>query len=342
MRGIVCTIGPASRRMSVLERMAKSGMTIARLNLAHGSLDEHRRDIRTLAKVSARVGKKIRILMDLPGPKIRIGELRAQPVMLKTGREVTLTTRRVLGTGRLIPVVFERLPESVSRGGTIYINDGFIQLEVLAISGTEVRCRVIIGGAVLSRKGVNLPGAKILDDAVSDEDLALVDFGLKQGVSMFGISFVRHADDVVKVKEFARKRGKKIDAVAKIERRDALRNIEGIIKAADAVMVARGDLGVEIPIEDIAGVQKSIVYCGKLLHKPVITATQMLESMTDNIRPTRAEVTDVANAILDGADAVMLSEETAIGNYPVETVQMMRRIIASIERWRRTDRRLAC
>ena len=342
MRGIVCTIGPASRRMSVLERMAKSGMTIARLNLAHGSLDEHRRDIRTLAKVSARVGKKIRILMDLPGPKIRIGELRAQPVMLKTGREVTLTTRRVLGTGRLIPVVFERLPKSVSRGGTIYINDGFIQLEVLAISGTEVRCRVIIGGAVLSRKGVNLPGAKILDDAVSDEDLALVDFGLKQGVSMFGISFVRHADDVVKVKEFARKRGKKIDAVAKIERRDALRNIEGIIKAADAVMVARGDLGVEIPIEDIAGVQKSIVYCGKLLHKPVITATQMLESMTDNIRPTRAEVTDVANAILDGADAVMLSEETAIGNYPVETVQMMRRIIASIERWRRTDRRLAC
>jgi len=232
MKGIVCTVGPASRRMSVLERMAKSGMTIARLNLSHGSLDEHRLDIRTLAKVSDRVGKKIRILMDLPGPKIRIGHLRAQPLMLKNGREVTLTTRRVLGTERIIPVVFDRLPETVSRGGTIYINDGFVQLEVLGVSRTEVRCRVIIGGAVLSRKGINLPGAKILDDAVSDKELALVDFGLTQGVSMFGISFVRHADDVIKFKEFARKKGKKIDAVAKIERRDAIRNFEGIIEAA--------------------------------------------------------------------------------------------------------------
>ncbi|MFH0813330.1 MAG: pyruvate kinase [Pseudomonadota bacterium] len=332
---IVCTIGPASRSESVLRKLVKGGMNVARLNFAHGSLEEHREDIRRIRSVASQLNQLVMILIDLPGPKIRIGKLQDEPVVLKKGASVTLTTNDILGTASLIPVNYKQLPESVAKGGTIYLNDGFIQLKVLEVSGTEVRCKVAIGGQLLSHKGLNLPNAKILIDPVTDQDLEFVEFGLQEGVETFSVSFVEKADDLIKVKEFARKRGRSINVVAKIERAEAVKNIDEILEVADAIMVARGDLGVQLPIEEVPGVQKKLIHKANFLGRPVITATQMLGSMTENIRPTRAEATDVANAILDGTDAVMLSEETTIGKYPVDTVKMMVRIAMSIEHQRR-------
>jgi pyruvate kinase len=337
--GIVCTIGPSSCNPRILQQMIKSGMDVARLNFSHGTLPEHRRYINLIRKTASRLKRKVDILADLPGPKIRVGKLKPSPLKLKKGAKVVLTTRKVTGTKSLIPVPYKRLTDSVRRGGIIYLNDGFIQLRVMNISGDEVRCKVVIGGRLLSHKGLNIPGAKMYVDAVTPHDLALVDFALGEGVSNFGISFVTSAADIVKVRDFAKRRNKKVYLVAKIERAQAIENLDAILKASDAIMVARGDLGVDIPIEDVAGVQKTIIRKANRAGRPVITATQMLESMVDNIRPTRAEVTDVANAILDGTDAVMLSEESAIGRYPVETVEMMGKIASSIERWTRRNSR---
>jgi len=277
----------------------------------------------------------VTILIDLPGPKIRIGTLQNEPLVLKKDDTVTLTADNILGTVSRIPINYTQLSQSVSKGSLIYLNDGFLQLRVLEVSGDEVRCRVIIGGPLLSQKGLKIPRAKISMDPITDKDLDFVDLGLKEGVDTFGTSFIEKADDIRKVKQFARKRGKSIYVVAKIERAEAARNIDEILDVADAIMIARGDLGVQISIEDVPVVQKKLIRKANLLGRPVITATQMLQSMTENIRPTRAEVTDVANAILDGTDAVMLSEETAIGKYPVETVKMMARIAMSTERQRR-------
>jgi pyruvate kinase len=333
---IVCTIGPASSAESVIKDLIKSGMNVARLNFSHGNPEEHREDIRRIRSIAAQLDRVVTILIDLPGPKIRIGKLQNERLVLKKGDNVTLTTQDILGTASRIPVNYKRLPETVSKGSLIYLNDGFLQLRVQGVSSDEVRCKVIIGGPLLSNKGLNLPRAKISMDPITDKDLDFVDLGLKEGVDTFGTSFIEKADDIRKVKEFARKRGKSICVVAKIERAEAARNIDEILDVADAIMIARGDLGVQIPIEDVPAVQKKLIRKANLLGRPVITATQMLESMTENIRPTRAEVTDVANAILDGTDAVMLSEETAIGKYPVETVKMMARIAMSIERQRRS------
>jgi len=310
-------------------------MNVARLNFSHGNPEEHRGDIRRIRSIAAQLDRVVTILIDLPGPKIRIGKLQNEPLVLKKGDNVTLATQDILGTASRIPVNYKRLPETVSKGSLIYLNDGFLQLRVQGVSSDEVRCKVIIGGPLLSNKGLNLPRAKISMDPITDKDLDFVGLGLKEGVDTFGTSFIEKADDIRKVKEFARKRGKSIHVVAKIERAEAARNIDEILDVADAIMIARGDLGVQIPIEDVPAVQKKLIRKANLLGRPVITATQMLESMTENIRPTRAEVTDVANAILDGTDAVMLSEETAIGKYPVETVKMMARIAMSIERQRR-------
>lgn len=332
---IVCTIGPASCSRAVLKELIRSGMGVARLNFSHGNLEDHREYIRRIRSGATRLGRVVTILIDLPGAKIRIGKLQNEPLVLKRGNYVTLTPKDILGTASLIPVDYKRLPESVSKGRVIYLNDGFVQLRVQETSDHEVRCKVIIGGQLLSHKGLNLPRAKIFIDAVTDRDLDFVDFGLKEGIDAFCISFVEKADDILKVKEFARKKGKSIYVVAKIERAEAVKNIEEILDVADAIMIARGDLGVQIPIADVPAVQKKLIQKANILGRPVITATQMLQSMTENIRPTRAEVTDVANAILDGTDAVMLSEETAIGKYPVETVKMMARIATSIERQRR-------
>ena len=329
---IVCTIGPASRSETVLEELMRWGMNVARLNFAHGTIEGHREDIRRIRLAAAKLERSCMILADLPGPKIRIGKLTSDPLLLKKGNRVTLTTKDVPGTAERISVNYERLPESVSRGSVIFLNDGFIQLEVEESAADEVVCRVVIGGPLLSHKGLNLPGAKIFIDTVTDRDLHFVDFALKEGVDAFGVSFVEKADDILKVRNFARERGRAVHVIAKIERAEAVRNIDEILDAADALMIARGDLGVQIPVEDVPAVQKRLIRKANLLGRPVITATQMLLSMTENIRPTRAEASDVANAILDGTDAVMLSEETAIGRYPAEAVDMMARIAVSIER----------
>lgn len=332
---IVCTIGPASRTDSIIKNLIKSGMNVARLNFSHGNTENHRQDIRRIRSIASHLERVVTILIDLPGPKIRIGKLQNEPLVLKKDDNVTLTADNILGTVLRIPVNYTQLSQSVSKGSLIYLNDGFLQLRVREVSGDEVRCKVMIGGPLLSQKGLNIPRAKISMDPITDKDLDFVDLGLKEGVDTFGTSFIESADDIRKVKEFARKRGKSINVVAKIERAEAARNIDEILNVADAIMIARGDLGVQISIEDAPAVQKKFIRKANLLGRPVITATQMLESMTENIRPTRAEVTDVANAILDGTDAVMLSEETAIGKYPVETVKMMARIAMSTERQRR-------
>jgi pyruvate kinase len=317
------------------------GMNVARLNFAHGTLQGHREDIRRIRAVASRLQRHCMIMVDLPGPKIRIGKLLDEPLLLEKGNEVILTVKDLVDTPNHIPVEYKRLPESVNPGSLIFINDGFIQLQVEKVSGEEVFCRTIIGGPLLSHKGLNLPGIKILVDAVSDTDLEFVAFALQEGVDAFGVSFAEEADDILKVKGFTQKRGQSVHVVAKIERAEAINNFDSILSAADAIMIARGDLGVQIPLQDVPGVQKKLIHKANLLDRPVITATQMLLSMTENIRPTRAEVSDVANAILDGTDAVMLSEETAIGRYPVEAVEMITQIATSAERERKAVRALA-
>lgn len=338
---IVCTIGPASRSETVLEQLMLQGMNVALLNFAHGTVQGHREDIRRIRTVAARTEHSCLIMADLPGPKIRIGKLMNEPLLLEKGKAVILTVQNPAGAADQIPAEYKRLPESVKSGSLIFLNDGFIQLQVEKVSGDKVFCRTLIGGPLLSYKGLNLPGVKIFADAVSDTDLEFVAFALREGVDAFGVSFAETADDIRKVKAFAQKGGQSAYVVAKIERAEAIANFDEIIAAADAVMIARGDLGVQIPIEDVPSVQKKLINKANLMGRPVITATQMLLSMTENIRPTRAEVSDVANAIFDGTDAVMLSEETAIGKYPVETVEMIAKIATATERERKAVNALA-
>ncbi|NWH04788.1 pyruvate kinase [Desulfobacter latus] len=329
---IVCTIGPASRSEAVLEQLMLRGMNVARLNFAHGTRQGHREDIRRIETVAARLQHHCLIMVDLPGPKIRIGQLLEEPLLLEKGDEAVLIIKDLAAAPNQIPVAYKRLPESVTAGDVIFLNDGFIQLRVEKVSGKDVFCQTVIGGPLLSYKGLSIPGVKIVAEAVSQTDLAFVDFSLQEGVNAFGVSFVETAADLLKVKEFAQKRGHSAYVVAKIERAEAIDNIDEILLAADAIMIARGDMGVQIPLQDVPAVQKKLIRKANLLGRPVITATQMLVSMTENIRPTRAEVSDVANAILDGTDAVMLSEETAIGRYSAEAVEMLSKIAISTER----------
>ncbi|HBI14739.1 MAG TPA: pyruvate kinase [Desulfobulbaceae bacterium] len=338
---IVCTIGPASRSEAVLEQLMRVGMNVARLNFAHGTLDGHRQVIRRIRAVAEKLQRHCMIMADLPGPKIRIGKLLEEPLLLEKGDEVVLTVKDLMGTPTQIPVEYKRLPESVTPGNLIFLNDGFIQLQVVKVLGEEVFCRTVIGGPLLSHKGLSIPGVKVVADAVSETDLEFVAFALQQGVDAFGVSFAETAEDILKVKRFVQKKGQSAYVLAKIERAEAIGNFDGILSAADAIMIARGDLGVQIPLQDVPAVQKRLIHQANLLGRPVITATQMLVSMTENIRPTRAEVSDVANAILDGTDAVMLSEETAIGRYPVEAVEMINKIAISAEREKKTIRALA-
>lgn len=330
---IVCTIGPASRSPEMLVRMARAGMNVARLNLSHGTFDEHRENIKNIRAAVDATGLPITILIDLPGPKIRIGDLAHEPLELEKDEVVTLTTDPAPGDSSRIPVEFPQFPQLVSEGSTVFLNDGFLQLRVDEVSGKDVRATVVIGGPLLSRKGMSLVGGGgiVALSAVTDRDLECIEFGLDEGLDTFSISFIERSEDIRKAREYAAKSGKFIRVIAKIERQEALANLDEILQETDGVMIARGDLGVQTPIEDVPAVQKQIIQKANILGRPVITATQMLMSMTDNIRPTRAEVTDVANAILDGTDAVMLSEETSIGKYPVDTVAMMAKIARSTE-----------
>jgi pyruvate kinase len=326
---IVCTIGPSSRSETVLKGLIDAGMDVARVNFSHGTRDEHRAVFDTIRSLSDSVA----IMQDLRGPKIRIGEIAGGEMHLADGEMLKLTPRDVPGEAGLIHVTYPELPQDVSPGDGIYMADGTIHLEVERIEGDEVHCRVVHGGILASRKGVNLPGVKISAPALTAEDRSDIAFGLELGMDYVALSFVRCAGEVEEVKRLIREAGSTARVVAKIEKREALRELEAIIDAADALMIARGDLGVEIAPEEVPVVQKSIVMECLKRGKPVITATQMLESMTSSERPTRAEASDVANAVIDGTDAVMLSAETAIGAYPVETVHMMRRIIERTERY---------
>jgi pyruvate kinase len=311
--------------------MIESGMNVARLNGSHGDFKEHAENIHHIRAAASKRRRMVSIMIDLPGVKMRIGHLQNGSVLLKKGDKVVLTTKNVLGTQACIPVEYKQLPKNVTKGQVIFLNDGFIQLKVDKVSGHEVLCRVLIGGKLLTHKGLNLPGKNLNINPITARDLKIVDFGLKHGVHVFGLSFVERPRDIIKVREFAKKRGHSVYLVAKIERRGAIENFDEILKAADAVMIARGDLGVEVPIEEVPGIQKRLIQKANIMGRPVITATQMLESMTQNVRPTRAEVNDVANAILDGTDAIMLSQETAIGAYPIETVRMMAKIAVTTE-----------
>ncbi len=333
---IVCTIGPASRDRDMLRRLISSGMNVARLNFSHGEPSEHAKDILAIRETAAELKKNVAILADLPGPKIRIGEIKGGSCVLRKGERVVLTIREVEGTSSFIPVQFEEFPECVNIGDRVFLNDGFIELKAEQKTGKDVICEVVIGGTLLSKKGMNLPDSHVTAKAVTEKDYELLSFGMEQGVDMFGLSFVGAPEDVVKVREFAKAKGHDIFIVSKIERTDALNNIDSIIEASDGIMVARGDLGVEIAIEEVPIVQKQLILKSNLASKPVITATQMLESMTANTRPTRAEVTDAANAIYDGTDAVMLSEETAIGKYPEEALSMLAKIALTAETRRST------
>ncbi|MDX9835382.1 MAG: pyruvate kinase [Desulfobulbus sp.] len=337
---IVCTIGPASRSEAVLEQLMLRGMNVARLNFAHGTLEGHREDIRRIRTVAAGLKRHCLIMVDLPGPKMRIGQLVEEPLLLEKGEEAVLTVKDRADDPKHIPVAYKWLPQSVTPGDVVFLNDGFIQLQVEKVVGGEVFCRTVIGGPLLSHKGLSIPGVKIMAEAVSETDLAFIDFALGEGVEVFGVSFVESAGDLLKVKEFAQKKGHSASVVAKIERAEALENIDEILSVTDAIMIARGDLGVQIPLQDVPAVQKKLIRKANMLGRPVITATQMLMSMTENIRPTRAEVSDVANAILDGTDAVMLSEETAIGLYPAEVVEMISKIAVSTEREEKAARAL--
>ncbi|RUQ29826.1 MAG: pyruvate kinase [Candidatus Competibacteraceae bacterium] len=337
---MVCTIGPASAQPEVLTAMMQAGMNVCRLNFAHGQFDGHAATIRLIRDTAAAIGHRISIYADLPGPKIRLGNLVGGQCTLERGAPVTLTTQNIEGTADRLPVRFPELAQSVGPGDRIFLNDGFLQLTVNAVSGTEVACRIDVGGLLLSHKGVNIPGKELPIKAFTPRDHECLDFAVRHGADVISQSFVQKADDLHEVREAARAAGGNPLIFGKIERAVALQNIDTIVQAADGIMVARGDLGVETPIEGIAIAQKRLIQHARRAGKLVITATQMLESMVGNPRPTRAEVTDVANAILDGTDCVMLSEESAMGQYPVDAVQMLARIAAATEAgWRDPEMR---
>ncbi|MDD2600089.1 MAG: pyruvate kinase [Kiritimatiellae bacterium] len=335
---LVCTIGPASESSETLRRMLEAGMTIARLNFSHGDFAWHKRIIEHLQHVAGEAGRPITIMADLPGPKMRIGQLAEEPIELKQGDMFTLTIDEIIGDQHRVSVSFLRLPAVVKPTDYLFLNDGNIQLEVVRIAGNDVECRVRVGGELRSRKGLNLPGINLGISAFTEHDHDCLKFALENGVDAIGQSFVETAADIDAVRQAAAALGFRPFIIAKIERAGALLNIDEILKTADGIMVARGDLGVETPIERMAVLQKQLIAKANLLGKPVITATQMLESMVNRSRPTRAESTDVANAILDNTDCVMLSEESAMGKFPVEAVRMLARIATATEPHLRADR----
>ena len=328
---LVCTVGPASDSPAILQQMLLAGMNVARLNFSHGDFSSHRETIRKVRAASQATGRPVAIMADLPGPKMRIGEIAAEPIELKPGDSFTLTTEEIVGDAGRVSVSFSRLPKAVKTGDKLYINDGYVEVEVVKIDGIDVHCEVVVGGRLRSRKGLNLPGIDLGIRAFTDQDLECLKFAMENGVDAVSQSFVETGADIVAVRDAAARLGHNPFIIAKIERAGARNHLDGILQAADGIMIARGDLGVEIPIEQIAVVQKNIIRQANMLGKPVITATQMLESMSTNRRPTRAEATDVANAILDGTDCVMLSGESAMGEYPVAAVSMLAKIAAATE-----------
>jgi pyruvate kinase len=334
---IVCTLGPSTASRETLSSLMEAGLNVARLNFSHGTHEQHARTVQLVRSTAEELGRPVAILGDLQGPRIRIGDL-ATPRVVKDGEDIVLVAGEDAGPSEF-PTTYDRLCDDVKAGDRILIDDGLIELVTLEVSGTRVHCRVLHGGTIKSHKGMNLPGVAVSAPSITEKDWADVSFALDHGLEYLALSFVRRAADIA---ELRAKIPKEILVVAKIEKDSALDNIESIIHASDAVMVARGDLGVELPFEEVPIAQKRIIALSNKLGRPVITATQMLESMITNPRPTRAEASDVANAILDGTDAVMLSAETAAGQYPRLAVEAMARIIHEIEKqpaaWRSEER----
>jgi pyruvate kinase len=328
---IVCTIGPATESQEIMEKLLIAGMNVMRLNFSHGDFIEHQKRVVNLHGAVKKTGIAAAILQDLSGPKIRIGNFSTDSVFLKEGSKFTLTTDDIVGDSNRVHVNYSLLPKEVAKGHHIYIHDGRKQLEVLEVKGNDVICKVIVGGDIKGRRGVNLPHSELSISALTPKDKKDLEFGLKNNVDFFALSFVRKPEDIQELRDILDKRGSKAGIVAKIETPQAVQNIQKIIELSDAIMIARGDLAIEIPAEDVPITQKKIIHMCNVAGKPVITATQMLESMIKAPVPTRAEVSDVANAILDGTDAIMLSEETTLGDFPVKSVQVMSRIAKRVE-----------
>ncbi len=330
---IVATLGPATDSPNVLKKLVDNGLKVARLNFSHGNYSEHLKRIKAVRKLAKENNRPIAILADLSGPKIRIGKLDSDFVELKKNQELTLSAKGASGNKNTIPINFPDLYKDLSKGRRILLSDGLIELQVLSVSPDGIRTKVVNGGKLSSHQGVNLPGVKLSLPTLTKKDLADLDFllSLADGVDWIALSFVRQASDISKLKNLISKHGKQVPIVAKIEKSEAIDNLDEIITVADGIMVARGDLGVEVSPEEVPILQKSIIKQAQQAGKPVVIATQMLDSMIRNPRPTRAEASDVANAVLDGADALMLSGETAVGSYPVESLITMSQIINKAE-----------
>jgi len=329
---IVATIGPASQDLGVLEEMIGAGLDVARLNFAHGTPEGHAETARTVRQAAERAGRRVAILADIPGPKLRLGPIAGDTVDVRAGSKLVLTNRSEEGGPGKLPVVWQGLPELVEQGDVIYLADGAIRLRVDHTAGEDVFTDVEVGGNVASRQGINLPNVTMSLPTVSADDFKLIDAALDMGVDLLALSFVRSAEDLEPVREHLRARDSDLPLIAKIEKPQAASAAEAILDSADGIMIARGDLGIELPIEEVPLVQKRLLALAGRRAVPAITATQMLESMVHSTRPTRAEVADVANAIFDGTDAVMLSQETAVGDHPVEAVRMMAAIAETTER----------
>ncbi|MCS7029180.1 MAG: pyruvate kinase [Bacteroidia bacterium] len=330
---IVGTIGPASADRNILKQLIELGLDVCRINAAHGNHGFHEQIIHNVRSINMDLGSHICLLYDLQGPKIRIDEVENNEIEIASDSIIEISTERVLGNSQRVSINYPFLAKEVKADDLILIDDGKIQLRVLETDGsTVVKARVIVGGRLSSKKGVNLPNVQLSIPSLTEKDYQDLDFALSHNVEWIGLSFVRSAKDVKVLKEYIQRKGKESKVIAKIEKPEALNDLDAIIQAADGIMIARGDLGVEIPMEDVPMIQKNIVRKCNQAAKPVIIATQMMESMINNPRPTRAETNDVANAVLDGADAVMLSGETAMGKYPIQVIESMQRIIASVEK----------
>jgi pyruvate kinase len=328
---IVCTLGPAVNTPERIQALVDAGMDVARMNLSHGTHADHERVYRMVREASDRSGHGVGVFVDLQGPKIRLGKVPDGPVQLRAGDEFTITTREVAGTAEICSTTYDGLPGDVGVGDQVLIDDGRVRLEVLSVDDTDVRTKVVVPGPISDAKGINLPGVMVSVPAMSEKDVEDLRWALHLTVDFVALSFVRSAADVEDVRAVMQEEGVFLPVIAKIEKPQAIDNIEEIVDAFDGFMVARGDLGVECPLEDVPFLQKQVIEVARRHAKPVIVATQMLESMISAPRPTRAEASDVANAVLDGADAVMLSGETSVGDYPIETVTTMARIIESTE-----------
>ena len=329
---IVCTIGPSTSSRWMITRLVRAGMNVARLNLSHGTMKEHMARIRSIRSVSRELHTPIGILVDLPGPKIRVGRVSPEPLTLRKGFRVTLTARRIVGDQNAFTISHPSVLKRLDVQDSVFLADGTIRLTVQEKIGDDVVCRVVSGGTLFSGKGVNVPGKELGLRALTSNDIRLLKFALRNEVDFLGLSFTMTGNDVARAKRIVKNANCHAWVIAKIERRQAIDNFDEIVKEADGIMVARGDLGVEMEIEEVPVIQKKIIAQANESGKPVITATQMLESMVNNPTPTRAEVTDIANAIFDGTDAVMLSEETAVGKYPIEVVNVMKRVATSTEK----------